>query len=92
MIAAARISEEIGCCDQSTYERIRRATLAWGALPSVTVQTGKALKLIHSDKKTENGVVHFVLPKQIGRVEIVNNVSEQAITVALAEIRRMSRG
>src|SRR6266404_1069671 len=57
MIAAARISAEIGCCDQSTYERIRRATLAWGALPSVTVQTGKALKLIHSDKKTENGVV-----------------------------------
>ena len=92
MIAAARISTEIGCCDHSTYERIRKAALAWGALPSVTVQTGKALKLIQSDKKTENGVVYFVLPKEIGKVEIVNNVPEQAITVALAEIRRMSRG
>jgi 3-dehydroquinate synthase len=92
MIAAARISAEIGCCDLSTYERIRKATLAWGALPSVAVQTGKALKLIQSDKKTENGVVHFVLPKEIGKVEIVNNVPENAINAALAEIRQMSRG
>jgi 3-dehydroquinate synthase len=92
MIVAARISAEVGCCDRSTYERIRKAILAWGVLPSVAVQTGKALKLIQSDKKTENGVVHFVLPKEIGKVEIVNNVPEQAITTALAEIRRMSRG
>jgi 3-dehydroquinate synthase len=92
MIAAARISAEVGCCDQSTYERIRKATLSWGPLPSVNVQSPKALKLIQSDKKTENGVVHFVLPKEIGKVEIVNSVPEQAITTALAEIRRMSRG
>jgi 3-dehydroquinate synthetase len=56
------------------------------------VQTGKALKLIQSDKKTENSVVHFVLPKEIGKVEIVNNVPENAINAALAEIRQMSRG
>jgi 3-dehydroquinate synthase len=92
MIAAARISAEVGCCDHSTYERIRKATLSWGPLPSVNVQTAKALKLIHSDKKTENGVVHFVLPKEIGKVEIVNNVPQQAVAVALADIRRMSRG
>jgi 3-dehydroquinate synthase len=91
MIAAAKISTEIGLCDKALYERIRAATLAWGALPSVTVQSGKALRLLQSDKKTESGHVHFVLPREIGKVEIVNNVPERAITAALAEIRRLSR-
>jgi 3-dehydroquinate synthase len=91
MIAAAKISTEIGLCDEDVYERIQAATLAWGALPNVTVRSGKALRLLQSDKKTESGQVHFVLPKAIGKVEIVNNVPERAISVALAEIRRLSR-
>ena len=91
MIAAAKISTEIGLCDKDVYERIRTATLSWGPLPNVTVQSGKALPLLQADKKTESGHVHFVLPKEIGKVEIVNNVPEHAITAALAEIRGLSR-
>jgi 3-dehydroquinate synthase len=91
MIAAAMIATEIGVCDREVYERIRTATLAWGVLPPVTLQSGKTMQLLQSDKKTERGNVHFVLPKQIGKVEIVNNVPERAITSALAEIRRISR-
>ena len=91
MIAAANIAAQIGICDKQLYDRIRTATLAWGALPSVTLQSGRALQLLQSDKKTERGNVHFVLPEQIGKVEIVNNVPEHAITSALAEIRRLSR-
>jgi 3-dehydroquinate synthetase len=56
------------------------------------VQTAKALKLMQSDKKTEAGTVHFVLPREIGKVEIVKDVPESAIAAALAEIRRLSRG
>jgi 3-dehydroquinate synthase len=92
MIAAARISAEIGFCDQAVYERIRRATLAWGPLPSVTVKTARAMKLMQSDKKTEGGVVHFVLPREIGEVKIMNGVPAQAIAAAVMEIRRASRG
>src|SRR5438477_2638529 len=91
MIAAANIAAKIGVCEKQVYERILAATLSWGALPSVTLQSGKALQLLQSDKKTERGNVHFVLPEQIGKVEIVNNVPEHAITSALAEIRRLSR-
>ncbi len=91
MIAAANIAANIAVCDKQVYERIRTATLAWGALPGVTLQSGRALQLLQSDKKTERGNVHFVLPEQIGKVEIVNNVPEHAIISALAEIRRLSR-
>jgi 3-dehydroquinate synthase len=91
MIAATRISAEIGLCSYAVYERIAQATRAWGPLPKVNVQTAKALKLMQSDKKTEAGAIHFVLPREIGKVEIVKNVPQSAIAAALMEIRQASR-
>ncbi|PYV82096.1 MAG: 3-dehydroquinate synthase [Acidobacteria bacterium] len=91
MQAAARISLEIGMCDRALYERIRNAVRAWGNLPVVTLQTGRALRLLQSDKKTEAGMVNFVLPREIGKVEIVKNVPEAAISAALTELRQDSR-
>jgi len=91
MQAAARIAVDTGVCDNATYERIRDAVHTWGPLPDVNIQNTKALKLLRSDKKTEAGTVHFVLPKKIGKVEIVKNVPESVIISALAEIRRASR-
>jgi 3-dehydroquinate synthase len=91
MQAAARIALEMRVCDSDTYQRICNAVHAWGPLPQVNVQGAKALKLMQSDKKTENGTIAFVLPKTIGKVEIVKNVPEAAIAAALAEIRRASR-
>jgi 3-dehydroquinate synthase len=92
MIAAARIAAETGGCNDETYEQIRGATLAWGRLPRVTVASPTILKLIQSDKKTEKGTVNFVLPKEIGRVEVVKNIPAAAIQLAMDEIRRLSRG
>ena len=91
MQAAARIALDLGLCDRVVYQRICDAVHAWGPLPEVNVQNAKALRLLQSDKKTEAGTVHFVLPREIGRVQIVNNVPEAAIISALAEIRRASR-
>jgi 3-dehydroquinate synthase len=78
-------------CDVSVYERICDAVHAWGALPVVNVDTVRAMKILQSDKKTERGVVHFVLPREIGKVEIVKNVPAKVIGAALTEIRRASR-
>src|SRR5205823_11256555 len=64
MIAASSIAADMSFCPRSVYERVRDATLQWGKLPAVTVQTAKVIKLIKSDKKTEAGVFHFVLPKK----------------------------
>ena len=91
MQAAARIALDLRVCDGLTYERIRAAVHAWGPLPEVNVQNAKALKLLRSDKKTEGGTVHFVLPREVGKVEIVKNVPESVIVTALSEIRRASR-
>jgi 3-dehydroquinate synthase len=92
MIAATKIAAEIGLCDYALYERIANATRAWGSLPKVTIPTAKALELMQSDKKTEAGSIHFVLPREIGKVEIVKDVPQGAIAAALAEIRQASRG
>jgi 3-dehydroquinate synthase len=91
MVAAANISAEIGLCESAIYKRIASAVRAWGPLPKVNVQTAKALKLMQSDKKTEAGTVHFVLPREIGKVTIVKNVPEAAIARAMAEIRQAAR-
>ena len=91
MIAAAKIADEMRFSNNGTFDRIRDASLAWGRLPSVNLTTSKAMALIRSDKKTESGVVNFVLPKEIGQVDVVSGVPDGAVSAALAEIRRLSR-
>jgi len=44
-----------------------------------------------SDKKTVDGVAHFVLPREIGKVEIVHNVPDRAVLQAIEELRYLSR-
>ena len=41
------------------------------------IQTAGILKRLRSDKKTRRGVVHFILPREIGKVEIVSDVPER---------------
>ena len=91
MIAAAKIADELHFSNNGTFARVRDASLAWGSLPGVNLTAARAMSLIRSDKKTESGVVNFVLPKEIGKVEVVNHVPEATIASALAEIRRLSR-
>jgi 3-dehydroquinate synthase len=91
MIAAANIAEAMGFSGNGIFEVVRDASLAWGRLPNVNLTAAKAISLIRSDKKTESGVLNFVLPKAIGKVEVVSGVPETAIASALAEIRRLSR-
>jgi 3-dehydroquinate synthetase len=47
--------------------------------------------LLTRDKKTRNGVVHFVLPTTIGKVEVVNDVPEKVVIEAVNELRRISK-
>ena len=60
-------------------------------MPKVESRSRDLLRLLQSDKKTRNGVVHFVLPREIGKVEIANDVPEQAVIEAVDELRRLSR-
>jgi 3-dehydroquinate synthase len=90
MIAAAHIAEKIGKLDSSIARRIQDAVAGFGPLPRVTVRSNNILRLLQADKKTRDGVVHFVLPCCIGKVEIVNNVPAEVVLEAVDELRKLS--
>jgi 3-dehydroquinate synthase len=91
MIAASRIAVAVGMIDQPTAQRIADAVLSLGPLPPVKLRSPGVVRLLKNDKKTSNGVVHFVLPREIGKVEVVNNISESVVTEAIEELRRLSK-
>jgi 3-dehydroquinate synthase len=91
MIASAKIASAMDLLESTGARRITDATRALGPLPKVQSRSRDILRLLKSDKKTRNGVVHFVLPREIGKVEIANNVPEQVVIEAVDELRRLSR-
>jgi len=92
MIAATNIALGVGRTDSVVAGRIADAILSLGKLPEVNVSSRKILARLQSDKKTQNGIVHFVLPREIGKVEIASDVPPSAVLNAVEEIRRLSRG
>jgi 3-dehydroquinate synthetase len=51
----------------------------------------KIVGRLRTDKKTMDGIVHFVLPLEIGRVEVVPDVPEQTVVQAIDELRYLSQ-
>jgi 3-dehydroquinate synthase len=92
MIAATNIALSVGRTDSVTAGRIADAVLSLGRLPEVNVSAKKILARLQSDKKTQNGVVHFILPREIGKVEVASDVPKSAVLDAVEELRRLSRG
>ena len=90
MVAAAHIAQALGRCENGTAERIRNAVLALGTLPKVNSRSRDILRLLQTDKKTRNGRLHFVLPRRIGEVQIINDVPEQVVLDAVDELRNLS--
>src|ERR1700746_2712420 len=91
MVAAAWIAGEVGKLDRESARRICEATLGLGKLPKVEVRGGNIVRRLQADKKTRNGRVHFVLPTEIGKVEVVSDISEKVVLGAVAEVRTLSR-
>jgi 3-dehydroquinate synthase len=90
MIAAAHVAASVGKLSEHDALRIRTATREVGRLPKLQVRGKSILKRLQSDKKTRNGRVHFVLPTEIGKVEIVNDVPGDVVLTAVEEIRKLS--
>lgn len=91
MLGATNIALNVGRTDSVTAGRISDAVLSLGRLPELNVNTRNIVGRLQSDKKTQNGVVHFVLPREIGKVEISGEVPEAAVVDAVEELRRLSR-
>src|SRR5579863_3443101 len=92
MIAATNIALSVGRTDSVTAGRIADAVLILGRLPEVNVNPQKILARLQSDKKTQNGVVHFILPREIGKVEVASDIPGRAVIDSVEELRRLSKG
>lgn len=90
MIAASNIACAIGKLDVSSADRICRVVTHLGPLPKVRVNTRNILRLLQADKKTREGMVHFVLPVAIGKVEIAKNVPEAIVIQSIEKIKSLS--
>ena len=88
MIAAAAVGRELSITSEELAARIAALVRAYGPLPPVTTKGKRVLQLLQADKKTVGGVPHFILAKEVGRVEVVNTVGEKVVLKAVAEITR----
>jgi 3-dehydroquinate synthase len=91
MVAAAMIAAAMQKTDSDTARRIISAVLAYATLPKVEPRGKKIAHRLHADKKMLNGQLQFVLPKEIGAVEIVPDIPERAIVQAVEELRYLSQ-
>ena len=91
MIAATHIALSTGKLDSVAAGRITNSVLGLGRLPRLKLKTANIVKRLRSDKKTRQGVVHFILPREIGKVEIASDVPEAIVRSAVDEIRKLAR-
>ena len=90
MIAASQIGEATRVTDAATARRTRDLVNAYGPLPRLKVNPRRVLKRLMSDKKTVGGVLHFILARGMGDVEIVNDVPKRVIVQAVEEINEFT--
>ncbi len=91
MIAATRIAAATRRIDSATAQRVISTALAYARLPRVSTRPRNILRRMQADKKTRDGVVHFVLPSAIGKVEIVSSVPERTVLEAVEGLRELAR-
>lgn len=90
MIAVTMIAAGLQKTDSTTAQRIISACLAYAPLPKIEINPRKTAKRIQGDKKTVHGVTHYILPREIGQVEITSEVPERAVIHAIEELKYLS--
>jgi len=91
MVAAAMIAAAMQRTDADTARRIISTVIAYAPLPKVEARGKRIAHRLLADKKTTDGIVHFVLPLEIGRVEVVGDVAERTVVQAIDELRYLSQ-
>jgi len=91
MVAASMIGVGLQKTDAKIARRIISTVLAYAPLPRVTARSRNVVRRLRADKKTVDGAIHFVLPVEIGKVEIVGDVPERAVLQAVDKLRTLSQ-
>ncbi len=84
MVGAAKLSHSMGRCSQEVPERLE-ALLKNLGLPveMPELDSSAVIESLYHDKKTTNHKIKFILVKEIGSIEIVDEVSEAEILKVL---------
>lgn len=92
MMAATDLAVRLGLCPEAEAERIQRVIVRLcEPLPPIAVAEDEILRHAAHDKKVRRGVLHFILPRAIGRVEVVRDAPEARILEALARAMQRSQ-
>lgn len=83
-IAATQLGRKRGIIAEAEAERIIRLILRYGPLREFRTTAAKLVELTANDKKNRSGTLSFVLPRKIGEVEIVRNVTRDEMKAAAA--------
>ena len=85
MVCASRLAERLSRIDGQVTARQEKLLAAWGlpvAVPPLDVE--EILVTMMHDKKARGGQVRFVLPSELGRVELVDGVSHDDVRAVLS--------
>ena len=84
MLCASRLAERLGRVDSTLTERQFNLLNSLG-LPTEVPDADhqELLRLMMHDKKAEEGRLRFVLPDRLGHVELVDNVKDADVLLAL---------
>jgi len=92
MIAASRISFALGRMKRVDSDRVESAVRCIGGLPSLEgTKMVPFIKALQQDKKVRDGAVHFILPREIGRVEITRDVPMALVREIVTELIHESK-
>ncbi len=91
MITASMIAAAMQKMDSVSAQRVISVVLAYAPLPRISTRPRSIMRRLKADKKTVDGVVHFVLPTAIGKVEVVSDVPERTVLQAVEEVRYLSQ-
>jgi len=87
VVAAARIAVKIGLADLALADRIEAVLAAWG-LPvrCPACEAGAIYEAMAHDKKKRGGALRWMLPREIGAVEIVEDVPPDVVRSVLRDL------
>ncbi|MEX2113922.1 MAG: 3-dehydroquinate synthase [Pirellulales bacterium] len=84
MLCASRLAERLGRVDAACTARQQTLLAALGLpVEFPEVNRGQLLDAMTHDKKVEHGRLRFVLPTEMGHVELVGDVDEDDVLAAL---------
>lgn len=93
LLAATKLSQLTGRLSQAAADRIEKMVLSVGPLPKLPAwPPGRIYERLFADKKKKGGQLYFVLPRGIGRAEIVGGLPRRAILDSLSQLSHMRQG